>query len=66
MKTHIIFACILLASCKGDPQAPAETIKIRNNASQAIEVLTVDSCEYVVVSGTYATAIVHKQNCKNH
>lgn len=29
-------------------------------------VITVDSCEYVVYSGSYNGGIVHKANCKNH
>lgn len=37
-----------------------------NRPYYTINVETVDSCEYLILNGTYGRSIIHKENCKNH
>lgn len=37
-----------------------------NTQSYSISVEVVDSCEYVILDGTYGRSIIHKENCSNH
>lgn len=41
-------------------------IKYRGSGNDEFYIVQIDSCEYIVFSGTYKGCIIHKQNCKNH
>jgi hypothetical protein len=71
MVTRILLMVLLISSCGPSASDKAEARKKANDVRETayghdIQVITVDSCEYVVVEGAYATAVVHKANCKNH
>lgn len=52
---------VLVYYYKPQPTTPAP-----NPAMQSIDTITIDSCQYIVISGYRRGGISHKGNCKNH
>lgn len=62
----IVLACLVILSCDTSEKAPGVDInQIYGSMTAGIFIVTIDSCEYVVYSGTYKGNIVHKENCSN-
>jgi hypothetical protein len=61
MKTILLL--FILLGC-AIPETPTTQKKVINGNS--VEVVTFDSCEYVLFTGYYKGGITHKGNCKNH
>lgn len=68
MKTLLILSGLLLTlqSCDEDPNSKIyrQTTKYKiNSMNSALEVLTIDSCEYLYGGWGNATVLTHKGNC---
>lgn len=63
--------CLIMGSCTKD-QRPQQLVENQNRKvviegfSYNVEVVTIDSCEYILANGAERISIIHKQNCKNH
>ena len=55
----IIVSVFTLSSCSMSTDDKNETVK-----NQGIQILTIDSCEYVWVKEGYGAGLTHKGNCK--
>lgn len=71
-KLFVITAFVMLTSCV--KEGSRETPNRSDNESKSsfigsteyiINEKTIDSCQYIIVSGVEAQAIVHKPNCRN-
>ena len=68
---HVIVAAILLAgvliiSCVDEPNVKKEKTKYQIGSElDKVEIITVDSCEYLYGPWGNATVLTHKGNCKN-
>lgn len=66
MKKFLVCCVVFLISSCGDSfEEKREKAGATVIFSGTIEVIAVDSCEYVIWAGNYNGGIVHKQNCKN-
>ncbi len=68
-KLILIFAVLALYSCVNLPEANVvkkSTGEIVDYEYSPIEIVTIDSCEYIYGAWGYATVLTHKGNCKNH
>lgn len=68
-KLLILITLFFLVSCKPSAEKTTESNDspiVVNNTRYSIMVEKVDSCEYIVLDGTYGRSIIHKANCKNH
>lgn len=59
----LLILCILFSSCvKNTTESITELIKFNGDYLQVIEI---DSCEYLYQGGGNAALLTHKGNCKN-
>lgn len=59
----LLILCILFSSCvKETPESTIDLIKFNGNYLQVVKV---DSCEYLYGAWGNATVLTHKGNCKN-
>lgn len=54
---------LLIIGCKELPETEKTGVWLSNGSQ--IEIITVDSCEYLWYDGESQTALAHKGNCKN-
>lgn len=39
--------------------------ELQKNLTSCIAIIQIDSCEYIMIRGSYGSGICHKQNCKH-
>ena len=62
LQTCALLTAAVFSSCSSQQEAPLNSVqKIEYGKIQVVEV---DSCEYVVWHYSYSGGMVHKQNCK--
>lgn len=59
MKYLIILLIGILISCSNSSNQIASYPNYTN-------IVTIDSCEYIIYKNGYSGNIIHKQNCRNH
>lgn len=70
---NLIFILFLLGavySCKKEVRkTETNKVKVQDSAIPSyysFYVKKIDSCEYIILQGSYAPTMLHKANCKNH
>lgn len=72
--TTIAMALMMLTGCSAESDETKDkytggrteyTGGVYSEFSYAIDVQTVDSCEYIICYGSKGRTIIHKANCKN-
>jgi hypothetical protein len=72
MKMIFLLLVFVLISCGGADykklreEEHAKFGVIDGHSNDEFYVIVIDSCEYVVYSGSRVGGIVHKANCRNH
>lgn len=66
--TILLFAILSLVGCSEERKSTKINSKLMaiNPLSYEIYLEVIDGCEYLVMDGSYAGGIIHKENCKNH
>jgi hypothetical protein len=65
-KLVLILAVLALYSCTESNVVRQQTGYVIRDAYAPLEVIIVDSCEYLYGGWGHATVLTHKGNCKNH
>jgi hypothetical protein len=68
IKLVLMLVVLALYSCGELPEVNVDkkkTTYILNNYYKPLEIVIIDSCEYLYVSDGYFTMLTHKGNCKN-
>lgn len=62
----LFMCCFLSCSVSTSENKKANESNIKDNVvkNQGIQILTIDSCEYVWVKNGYGAGLTHKGNCK--
>lgn len=66
---NLIFITILLFTVSCKREANTNKVKVEDSTIPShynFYVKTIDSCEYIILQGSYAPSILHKANCKNY
>lgn len=62
----IIFLSLILISCS-EPNVPKTSTQYKIiGDSNPLDLVVIDSCEYLLGQWGSATVLTHKGNCKNH
>lgn len=64
MQKLIILLLVLLAIAMGSCEQRIESVR-KEQVMSNVDVLRIDSCEYVVYHNINGNSIIHKGNCKN-
>lgn len=65
-KLLILILFYPLAACERSQEIETRTIEAPQLTNAGIQILIIDSCEYVWIASGYASGLTHKGNCKNH
>lgn len=65
----LLLVAVIFCSCEpsnNEQQNKVEAIKVNDYevSSQGVQILTIDSCEYVWCKNGYGAGLTHKGNCK--
>jgi len=68
MKQLVIFSLLVMFGCasNNDQTKHTEHQIDWSYGHRTVEVITIDSCEYIYGPWGNATVLTHKGNCKNH
>lgn len=66
-KLLLILTVLTLYSCTDEPNVKKEKTTYQIGCEfNKVEIVTIDSCEYLYGPWGNATVLTHKGNCKNH
>lgn len=66
MKKLTLITLVFLSACTESNVEKKKTTYIVRDSEAAVEVVIIDSCEYLYGPWGNATVLTHKGNCKNH